>query len=115
MAGTNFSQGETNPRCGNPKPTKAEIRPRSAGQSFPCGTPFGSNASFPGCPETSILITSPCTKLILPCRFVVPTWTGTGQELSFFPVLLLQLSKKIGEVELDVVVSFSHKLDLTTT
>ena len=54
-------------------------------------------------------------KLVLPCRFVVPTWTGTGQELSFFPVLLLQLSKKIGKVELDVVVSFSHKLDLTTT
>ena len=51
--------------------------------------------------------------VILPCRLVVSTWTGTGQEVSFFRVLLLQVSKKIGEVELNVVVRFSNKLDLT--
>ena len=51
--------------------------------------------------------------VILPCRFEVSTWTGTGQEVSFFPMLLLQLLKKIGEVELNVVVRFSNKLDLT--
>ena len=49
----------------------------------------------------------------LPWRFVISTWAGTGEEVSFFRVLLLQLLKKIGEVELNVVVRFSHKLDLT--
>ena len=49
----------------------------------------------------------------LPRRFVISTWAGTGQEISFFRVFLLQLFEKIGEVEQNVVVSFPHKLDLT--
>ena len=51
--------------------------------------------------------------MILPCRFVISTWTRTGQEVSFIGVLLLQLAKKVGEVKQNVVVGFSHKLDLT--
>ena len=49
----------------------------------------------------------------LPGGFVVSTWTGTGQEVRFLLVLLLQLCKKIVEVKQDVVVRFPHKLDLT--
>ena len=52
--------------------------------------------------------------LILPDRFVVSTWTWTRQELSPFLMFVLQLSQKIGKVELNVVVSFSDKLDVTT-